>query len=176
METLPALQRLTRDSSTPPEDGNRSVALDDGIQATIFTHCPKLEMLSVSCAQLGAVSPELGRLTALTRLQMAGNGPGNFPSSISRLSALRELQVPAHPNLILPLGLTACRQLTKLKMGMDGESPALAKLHSLRFFCIYAVPHDLPRTIYWATPRRWKNCTFVTTAPCPPGWGHNRPP
>lgn len=150
LETLPAQQHLTLDSSTPPEDGNPSVALEEGIPVTIFTHCPKLEMLSVSGAQLGAVSPELGRLTALTRLQLASTGPASLPGSISGLTALRELQVPVHPGFVLPLGLTACRQLTRLKMGMALESPTLAKLHSLRFLCVYAVPLDLPRTPYWA--------------------------
>ena len=72
---------------------------------------------------LGDLPPELGRLTALTRLDLANSKVMGLPEGISQLTALRELDLTdapmefiftgPHPGP-LPRGLTACRQLSWL--------------------------------------------------------------
>lgn len=142
LEGLPALQHFTL-------EGDPSVLLLEGIPVNIFTRCCKLEVLSIRGAQLRAVPSELGRLTALTRLQLPGHGAASLPDSISLLSALQELQIPVHLASVLPSGLAACLQLTKLEMGLVSASPVLSRLHSLRLLSVLSLPLEQPHAPYW---------------------------
>lgn len=138
VQVLPALQHLalfisqSRNGSTGP--------LQDGFPAGIATSCSQLRCLeiggkghgSISGKYLGALPPELGHMAALTRLQLLGVRCAALPDSISQLSELRELDM-AQSEIAggLLLGLTACRELTKLQMDMP--SSVVAHLVSLRF-------------------------------------------
>lgn len=125
-----------------------SHALQGGFPVRIATCCLKLRHLSICGAEpLGPVPSELGALTSLTRLALENGPAASLPDSISRLKDLQQLSVSVtlsveqveHPQAEpLPMGLTACRQLTWLCVG-DGEvSPVLASLPSLHSLIIRA--------------------------------------
>ena len=74
----------------------------------------------------------------------------SLPESISRLTALQELDISGNPDLALPPGLTACRQLTMLHIECDSASPVLASLQSLRHLVVgWPTDQQLDET-YWA--------------------------
>lgn len=110
--------------------------------ASIFTSCSLLRSLKLSGLSLGAVPPELGLLTALSRLDLSRSRFSNLLDSISQLGDLdvgeRELQPPERFELSLPAGLTACGQLSRLVTGRD--CPLLARLSSLRYLSVWKVP------------------------------------
>ena len=106
--------------------------LPNGFPLGIVHSCKQLQELTISGASLSDVPAAIGDLTALTRLELSGAGVTSLPDSISRLTALRELDIQENRDPILPAGLTACKQLTLLAMGLDIMCPALASLSSLR--------------------------------------------
>ena len=105
--------------------------LPNGFPLGIVHSCGQLQELVISGASLFDVPSELGRLTALTRLELSGAGVTSLPLSISQLTALRELDLQENAALALPPGLIACKHLTRLAMGLDTSSPVLASLPSL---------------------------------------------
>lgn len=76
--------------------------------------------------------PEVGHLVGLTQLSLVWSEITTLPDSISRLTALKELELFGNPELSLPPGLTACRQLTRLHTVAWPVSPVLPRLLSLR--------------------------------------------
>lgn len=124
VQSLPSLQQL----SLLGEEHS----LLDGFPVSIATSCPQVRDLEIRGGRLD-VPPELGRLTALTRLELVSSGALSLPASTSRLTALRSLGVTGDAALSLPFGLTKCRQLTSLTLRCDVRSPVLARLHTLRF-------------------------------------------
>lgn len=90
------------------------------------------------------MQPELGSLTALTRLAFPTAGVSFILDSISRLTALRELDLTGNAgDISLPAGMTACRQLSRLAVESYGdvrEYPVLANLPHLRYLSVTALP------------------------------------
>ena len=140
---------------TPPELG----------RLTRLTHL----MLKGSCANLPAsisrltdlrtvvlsdffgdteLPEQLWHLESITELSFRIKVKG-LSSSISRLTALRELCIVNAPDFELPLGLTACRQLSHLRIGNVLSSPVLALLQSLRTLELKMLPSQLPHSTYW---------------------------
>ena len=137
---LPSLQHLCL-------NGHKSLA--DGFPVSITSSCSQLRCLQIHCALLKAMPPELGHLTALTRLELGGCMTINLPDSISQLSRLAELDLGWFEALrvSLPRGLTACRHLTRLEMDSDAASPVLASLQSLRHLRVAF--NEKQRETYW---------------------------
>ena len=82
MRTLPALQHL----GLYVAEGS----LAEGFPVGIAASCGQLRELHIcggfDNVELGVLPPELGRLTALTRLKLMSLGVASLPSSISRLT------------------------------------------------------------------------------------------
>lgn len=141
VQTLPLLQYLTLHSTL-------GGALLDGFPLAIATSCSQLRHLEITCGHFKALPQELGRLSSLTRLGLNA-GVTSLPDSVSRLTALRELDLSRNPELSLPPGLTACWQLTRLNVADCPLSPVLARMHSLRRLSVMVVPGEQPREMFW---------------------------
>ena len=139
VQTLPSLQHLCLEGRNH---------LSEGFPVSFTSSCSQLRCLEIHHAPLKEVPPELGLLTALTRLVLRGPLVESLPYSISCLSRLAELDVYGD-SLSLPPGLTACRQLTRLVMDSDAPSPVLASLHSLRYLSVHARRGQTPQEVYW---------------------------
>lgn len=110
--------------------------LEDGFPLSIATVCTQLRDLQISDANFGAMPPEMGRLTALTRLRLAYAAVRSMPDSITQLEALRELDLSENgAPLVLPRGLGRLTALTRLRLKNTsvGSLPAsMSQLSGLR--------------------------------------------
>ena len=78
LQTLPSLQHLALN-----DRGDFIGALSDGLPVSIATSCGHLRHLEIHGGHLGDLPPELGRLTALTRLELDAARVTSLPDSIS---------------------------------------------------------------------------------------------
>lgn len=107
----------------------------------------------------------LWRLPGVTRLQMKAKEWEALAGNISRLTALRELNLDGsnvwagEQGVQLPPGLAACQQLSWLEMRSDLRSPVLARLHSLRF--LRAIARKTGNDAF-QTPTCWTQLTALT--------------
>ena len=161
VQGMPSLQHLRLEADTWG-------ALADGFPVSVATCCSRLRHLSFRRVAVGAVPPELGRLTALTRLALTDSQLTCLPESISRLTALKELGVAWNQNLSLPLGLSACRQLARLAAVGTSESPVLARLQSLRALTIGLGPVQ-PRDEHWTRLTALTELSLWCRRSIPPG-------
>lgn len=129
VQSLPFLQRLAVHAELP---GTLGFWFPVGIAA----HCSKLVDLEVHGGQMGDVPPVMGRLQALTRLELSAAGVTSLPNSISQLAALRVLSVDRNSDMRLPFELTECRQLTWLGISSDFWSAVLPGLRYLRHLSV----------------------------------------
>lgn len=144
VQMLPSLQHLFL-------SGFKS--FEDGFPVSITSSCSQLRCLQILYAALEAVPSELGRLTALTRLDLRHtrirslqHTIRSLPDSVSCLTRLPELDVEG-TCLALSPGLSACRQLTRLAMDSVAASPVLTSLPSLR--CLNINGYDERHKTYW---------------------------
>lgn len=130
VQRLPSLHTLILEAHYP-------------VSKTVFTFplsvtacCSHLRHLEIRGAKMGAVPSELGRLTGLTRLQLRDSSVRSLPDIFAQLQALRELDVSENSvfqeSLLLPPGLTACEQLTRLEIDSNTATTALPQLRYLQ--------------------------------------------
>lgn len=152
VRTLPLLQHLVINSS----EGYQAL----GFPISIATTCSQLQHLEIARGTVGHVPPELGRLTALTRLQFRHAEVRSLPDSISNLCDLQELDlVQTAVSMRLPSGLTGCGQLTQLVLHSVCESPVsvLGRLHALRSLSVGSL-----QWYYTAQEKPWTQLTALT--------------
>ena len=142
VRTLPSLQHLAlRTQSLGMHPG--------GFPIGITTICPHLRHPEIWGAALGDLPPELGRLTGLTHLDLGCARTTSLPDSASRLSALQERNHASSSELSLPPGLTACRQLSQLRVERCPLPAVLTRLQSLRCLGFKAEADQLPDACCW---------------------------
>jgi len=101
-------------------------------------HAARLENLYVSCSRLSSLPDTLGRLAALTTLNLGSNAITALPDSLCRLSVLRNLRISCsaltelpesigHLAMLRSLALMECNALTKLPSSI-GKFAALSNL------------------------------------------------
>ena len=95
---------------------------------------------------------QLWRLVSITRLVITVENL-SLPDCISQLTALKKLEILDSTFPILPLGLTACRQLTLLTLGFVVASPVLARLQSLCSLTVTMLPDQRPDVEHWTQLR-----------------------
>lgn len=134
VQALPSLQHLSLCFDT--DIG----ALSDGFPLSTTSCCSGLRCLEIVSGDYEHVPPELGHLTALTRLELSKAEIWSLPDSMPSLISLRQLDLHGACCLDLPPGLTACQQLTWLAIDADCAGPVLARLQSLRYLSFKAEP------------------------------------
>ena len=161
VQTLPQLQKFKLKSRTWR-------AFSDGFPVGVCTSCSQLVDVDIFGGQLGAVPHELGRLTMLTRLALPDAGVTRLPESVSRLSALQELDLSAgfSEETNLPVGLAACQQLSRPTVDWFFDSPVLKELKALRYLDVL-VHRDQPA--YWTQLTALTELKLRSFGPIPPG-------
>lgn len=162
---LPALQHL---SLSQGEGEHSSLSLTG-----IARSCSRLTEVCIQGASLGAVTSQLGALSALTRMELSECRLTSLPGNVSRLTSLRELNVSQSSLHRLPPELTACQQLTHLAMGGDCHSLVLALLQTLRSLRVVCIPLPNDLTTFWPQLTALTELELWTAAshPIPAGLG-----
>ena len=88
----------------------------------------KLEVLNMNSCNIRSVSPKIGALKALRKLDLSGNEIREFPASLLSLHALEVLDIGDNPITTLP--------------------DEIGQLQSLTYLSVYSTAlHDLPRSL-----------------------------
>ena len=120
----------------------------------VATSCPRLTSLHISQNQRPMQAPlvvsEFGLLTNLVELNLHHMLLGSLPDSISRLTSLQRLSIMDDDiSITLPMGLTACQQLSRLHMMSDMHSPVLGQLTALQQLDVYVLRYYPQHSMSW---------------------------